>query len=386
MTNRDIIRGGVGRNASTLELFFDLVYVFAITQVVAAIHSEPTFLGLAKGAFLLALLWWTWSIYTWTTNWTGTDGALTKLFLLAAMGATLFMAVAVPDAFGDGSSWFAISYFVVRILALGFYWVASKNFPVQRESFSTFFPMSFAAAALILIGGFLPGPWLWTLWIISALLDVVSAANAGRGTWAIDAKHFAERMGLFIIIALGESVVGIGLTAAGVARDAAHTAAVAAAFVVAAGMWWSYFDRAAPYIERQFTAMADKARGRLARDAYSILHYPLVVGIVFFAVAAEDVVAHPDEALEAAARFALTGGVALVLLAVVAAAYRAGRTVSPERTTAAALIFGAGLVGGSLTGLGLTALVAVVLVSALTWEHVRHPRPHEQAPISETVD
>ncbi len=115
----NIVRGGAERNATTLELFFDLVYVFAITQVVGFIHHEPTAVGLAKGAFLLLLLWWTWSIYTWTTNWTGTDTAAIKLFLLATMGTTLLMATAVPDAFGESSTQFGITFFVVRLLAGG---------------------------------------------------------------------------------------------------------------------------------------------------------------------------------------------------------------------------------------------------------------------------
>ena len=369
VTNPDIVRGGVGRNASTLELFFDLVYVFAITQVVSVIHGDPTAAGLGKGAFLLALLWWTWSIYTWTTNWTGTDGTPTKLLLLAAMGGTLFMAMAVPDAFGEGSRWFGISYFVVRVLAAGFYWVASRRFPEQRAAFSTFFPLSFAAALLILLGGFTSGPWLWAMWITSALLDLFSALNAGRGTWAIDAKHFAERMGLFVIIALGESVVGIGLTASGVERDLVHTTAIAVAFILVAGLWWSYFDRAAPAVERHFQSLHGKARGRFARDAYSILHYPLIVGIVFVAVAGEDIVAHPDEILEPASRFALTVGVALVLLAIVATAFRAFRRFTIERSIAAAAIIALGIVAGGLTALALAALVAVILVSALVWEY-----------------
>jgi low temperature requirement protein LtrA len=149
----DAVPGGTERSASTLELFFDLVYVFAITQIVALIHADPTVLEFARGAFLLGLLWWTWSIYTWTTNWTGTEGAPIPLFVLAAMGATLVMALEVPNAFGDGSRWFGVKYFVVRMLAAGFYWFASKSYPTQRAAFATFFPLSFLGALFVLIGG-----------------------------------------------------------------------------------------------------------------------------------------------------------------------------------------------------------------------------------------
>ena len=268
------VRGGTDRNASTLELFFDLVYVFAITQVVSFVHHEPSALGLAKAAFLLLLLWWTWSIYTWTTNWTGTDSAPIKLFLLATMGTTLVMATSVPDAFGESSQLFGITFFLVRLLAGGLYWVASAEYPAQRKAFYTFFPISQAGATLVLIGGFLEGPWLWAFFVAGAALDIFSAISAGRGTWAVDAAHFHERNGLFIIIALGESVVGVGLTFAHAAKDSIHTTALIVAFIGVAALWWSYFDHAAPYLERYFIGLDGYERGRFARDAYSFLHYP----------------------------------------------------------------------------------------------------------------
>jgi low temperature requirement protein LtrA len=220
--------------------FFDLVYVYAITQVVSFIHHDPTWVGLAKGAFLLGLLWWTWSIYTWLTNWTGTASVPIRLFLVTTMGTTLIMAIAVPDAFGDSSVIFGVTYFAVRILAGGLYWVASQDYPDQRAAFYTFFPISTSGAALVLIGSFLEGPWLWVFFIGGAALDVGSAMTAGRGTWAMDAAHFSERNGLFVIIALGESVVGIGLTAAEVAVDMTHVLALLVSFAGVALLWWSY--------------------------------------------------------------------------------------------------------------------------------------------------
>jgi low temperature requirement protein LtrA len=374
MSEPDTVRGGTGRNASTLELFFDLVYVFAITQVVSLIHEDPTVAGFAKGAFLLALLYWTWSIYTWTTNWTGTDGAPVRLFLLAAMGATLVMGLEVPDAFGDGSRWFGITYFAVRMLAMGFYWVASKPYANQRAAFWTFFPLSFLAAFLIMVGGFLDAPWLGILWVVGASLDVFSAINAGKGTWAIDARHFAERFGLFVIIALGESIVGIGLAAANVPRDLIHLVALGLMFSVAGALWWSYFDKAAPFVEAVFTQKTGQPRGRFARDAYSILHYPIIVGIVFFAVAAEEVVAHPNEHLSTTIGVAMALGVALVLVSIVASVIR-----SIPRIFWLRLITGVGLMlliwlTSDITAAATATIVAAVLVIELTWEHFHHWR------------
>jgi low temperature requirement protein LtrA len=366
--------GGKGRNASTLELFFDLVYVFAITQVVSFIHEDPTVTGFAKGAFLLALLWWTWSIYTWTTNWTGTEGVPIRLFLLAAMGATLLMALEVPDAFGEASVWFGLTYFAVRMLAAGFYWVASKDHPTQRAAFITFFPLSFVAAFLILVGGFLDAPWLGILWVAGAGLDVFSAINAGKGTFAIDTEHFAERFGLFVIIALGESIVGIGLAAAHVPRDLIHVVGLGMMFVVAAGLWWSYFDKAAPLVETVFAQRTGQQRSRFARDAYSILHYPLIVGIVFFAVAAEEVVAHPRAPLSMTVAIAMALGIAMVLASIAASVYRTIPRVFLLRiATGSGLIVLVWMTDG-IDAVATAAIVSVVLVAELIWEHTHHWR------------
>ena len=377
--------GGEGRNASTLELFFDLVYVFAITQVVSLIHEDPTVTGFAKGAFILALLWWTWSIYTWTLNWTGTEGVPIRLFLLAAMGATLLMALEVPDVFGEGSIWFGLTYFAVRMLAMGFYWVASKHHPVQRAAFITFFPLSFAAAFLIMVGGFLDAPWLGVLWVAGAGLDVFSAINAGKGTFAIDAKHFAERFGLFVIIALGESIVGIGLAAAHVQRDLVHVVGIGLMFVVAAGLWWSYFDKAAPLVETAFVQRTGQARSRFARDAYSILHYPIIVGIVFFAVSAEEVVAHPEEPLSTTVAIAMALGVAMVLVSIVASVYRTVPRVLLLRVATGAVLIALVWMTNGIDALGTAAMVSAVLVAELIWEHTHHWRG-ATAEITESPD
>ena len=367
----DDVAGGTGRNASTLELFFDLVYVFAITQVVGAIHNNVSFVGLAQGALLLMLLWWTWSVYTWTTNWTGTDGFTIRMLLLAAMGGTLFMAIAVPDAFSDKAVWFGAAYLAVRVLATALYWVASKPYPNQRAAFITFFPVSSLATLSVFIGAFLGSPWLWVLWTAGAALDVVSAISAGKGTWAIDAKHFAERMGLFIIIALGESVVGMGITAAGLPRDAAHTAAIIVTFVTVAALWWSYFDKAAPHAERYFTSVHGKERGRFARDAYSILHYPLVVGIVYFGVTAGDVLSHPTDPLDTATRWAMVVGMSLVLLAMAAVTRRTHTPIGPARVVASGALVVLGVAGGALPAMAFTGVATAILIATLAWEHTK---------------
>ena len=370
------------RAASTLELFFDLVYVYAITQVVGLLHDGHSLGTLAEGALIIWLLWWTWSIYTWTTNWTGTDGTRTRLFLLATMGVTLLMALTIPTAFGDGSVWFGVTYFIVRLMASALYWFSSKRHPAQREAFMTFAPTAMLAAGLVLVGGFLDTPWLTVAWIGAALLDLTAAAFAGRGTWAMASHHFAERNGLFIIVALGETIVGIGLSAVGVERDAVHIAAIAIGFTIAASLWWAYFHRAAVVLEEAIVHAVGKEPGRIARDAYSILHYPLVVGIIFYAVAAEEIVAHPDEPLEQFGRFAFSLGVSMALLAIAAAVFRVTRRVPTIRIGTAVAIMAVGAVAGSWDAVAFAAVVAVIVVASLTWTQLR-PWQYEDVERSE---
>ena len=210
--------------------------------------------------------------------------------------------------------------------------------------------------------------------MLAFAVDLISAISAGRGTWQIQARHFAERNGLFVIIALGESIVAIGLGVVGEERSATLALSLGVVFVGAAALWCSYFDKPARDAERYLAEADDKEQGRFARDAYSILHYPIILGIVLYAVGAEDVVAHPDDALDGFNRFALSVGVALVLLAVVAAAYRAVRRVPTERFVAGIVLIGLALFGGELSALRLAALVDVVLIVSLVIEHRNRAR------------
>jgi low temperature requirement protein LtrA len=372
-----LVRGGTGRTATTIELFFDLVYVFAITQVVGVVHSDPSPAGLAKGAFILFLLWWTWTTYTWTTNWSGTDSAQIKLFLLTTMATTLVMALAVPGAFDETSALFGWTYFLVRLLASGLYWFESKDFPAQRAAFWTFFPISSLAAGLVLAGSLTGGDALVLLYLAGGILDFFAALNAGRGTWAVDAPHFAERNGLFIIISLGESIVAIGVTAVDVELDAEHLGAMVIAFAGVATLWWAYFDRAARYAERYFTTLTGKALGRFARDVYSYIHYPIVVGIVMFAVGLEEVVAHPDRILGLGHRLTLAGGTALVFAAIVAGTYRAIRRVTAERVVAVFALIAIMWVGRSWSALAFAGFTVAIAAVSLIAERT-HPWPQPQ--------
>jgi low temperature requirement protein LtrA len=245
---------------------------------------------------------------------------------------------------------------------------------VQRAAFWTFYPISVTAALVVLIGGLVGGITMIALFAIGGALDLLGAANAGRGTWAVDAVHFAERNGLFIIIALGESVVGLGLTAAGVELDSIHVSGLMVSFVGVATLWWAYFDRAAPQAERHFTRLTGKRTGRFARDAYTVLHYPIVVGIVFFAVGLEQVVAHPSDVLTVESRLTIAAGSSLVLASIVAITFLATRRLPPERLIAAVGLLALIWLGAQWEATLFASVTVGVTIVALIAER-NHPWP-----------
>jgi len=361
------------KSTSYLELFFDLVFVFGVTQVSALVREDPTFAGLGRGSLLLLMLWWSWSLYTWTTNWTGTSNLGIKLSLIGAMAAALVMAAAVSDAFTTGGIWFAFSHLVVRVFVGAMYWMGSRRSSAQRAALMTFLPLSLLAPIVVLAGAYFDGTTRLIVWILAIVIDMLSAASAGRATWEIDPGHFAERNGLFVMIALGESIVAIGIGATLTDRKPQLIASLILAFAGAAVLWWSYFERAARAVEEYLKKAEGQERGRFARDAYTILHLPIVIGIVLFAVAAEEVVAHPDQALSPEMRFALVVGVGLVLLGIVAAAYRAIHQVPYERMVAAVAVVLLAFLAADVRADVLMAVVVLIVGLAL-WRERLNPR------------
>jgi low temperature requirement protein LtrA len=262
---------------------------------------------------------------------------------------------------------------VVRIFVAAMYWLGSRRSPAQRAALLTFLPLSLLAPFVVLAGAYFDGTKRLVIWVLAIVIDMLSAANAGRATWEIDAGHFAERNGLFVIIALGESIVAIGIGATVTDRSPQLVASLILAFGGAAVLWWSYFDRAARAAEDYLKHAEGQERGRFARDAYTILHLPIVIGIVLFAVAAEEVVAHPEASLDAPIRFALAVGVGLVLLGIVAAAYRATHHLPIERGIAAMAVLVVAFLAGDLRADLLMSAVVLIVILAL-WKERINPR------------
>lgn len=363
---------------SPLELFFDLVFVFSITQVAQLLAADPTAQGLIGGLLVLLLVWWAWSQYAWALNSLGNEATPIKLALLVAMGAVLFMALAVPDATGDGGLWFAVGYTAVLLLGLLVYAV---GLPRNRLPDLAWYAIPALAGVLtVLIGGFVEGETRLVVWGIGIAIQVLAAFASGSSDYDIRPAHFAERHALFVIIALGEIVVAVGLAAAGGERDVATAIAVSGAFLVAAVLWWAYFDWLATAMERALAVVTGSGRTRTARDLFTLGHIPLIVGVVLYAVAAEEAAAHPGDHLETYGRTLLALAVALAIGAYVYLAYRSDRFIVWERLAAGALAVAAILGLPDLSGGVILWIVAILIGASLATEKRRVATARQDAP------
>jgi low temperature requirement protein LtrA len=355
-----------------IELFFDLVFVFAFTQVTTLALEDTSAAGFARAALVFALIWWAWSAYAWLTDAIDVENIPTRLFIFGAMLAAFFMALAVPNAFSDEARWFVVSYFVVRLLQIVLYLWGVRGDPVQRAAVGRLAPWFLVAPTIALVGGLVDDPARTTLWVVSLAVDVVGTLVAGAGgRFRVSTAHFTERHALIVIIALGESIVAIGLAAEGLSQDRVYAFAVAVAFAGAAAAWWAYFDFVQIAAEHALGRADHATRGQLARDVYTFFHYPIVLGIVFLAVAAKKTLTAPTEPLSGGGRAALGLGLACFLLGFVLIRLRVVQRVAWERIGAALAVALLVVLLGDADAVVLLTLSVVVLAAALAVEAVR---------------
>ena len=359
------------RKTSYLELFFDLVFVFAFTQVTALILEDTSVQGFLRASLVLAMVWWAWSAYAWMTNAIDIENGVTRVIIFAAMAAGFFMALAVPDAFQDEAAWFAVAYFVVRILNTTLYaWGARADrgllLAVARLS-----PWFVVAALVALIGGFVDPDYRAWIWLASLVIDVVGTLTIARAQWRVSPSHFAERFALIVIIALGESIVAIGIGTSGLERDTTYALSVIVAFAGVAALWWEYFDFTAVAAERSLRRATGADRGRMARDVFTYFHYPVVLGIIFYAVAAKKTLEHPVDPLSDAGRWALGLGVAIFLCSFALMRYRVIRRVAWERLTAAGVALVVAVALDRVDAIVTLGVVILVLVLSIVVETAR---------------
>jgi low temperature requirement protein LtrA len=343
-----------------LELFFDLVFVFAITQVTSLLADDPTWGGVLRGMLVLVALWWAWTAYAWLTSTMDVDEGGVRLAMLASMGAMLIVALAVPGAFGDDAVLFGVGYLLVRLLHLVLYAIIGRDDPDLLGAVLRLAPTALLGASLLVAAGFLDGDERIAVWLAALAIDYVGPAviGAGRG-WRIAPEHFAERHGLIILIALGESIIAIG-AGAGFELVPGVIAGAALGIVVVSALWWLYFDVAAIFARGRLMEASGVAQAVLARDSYSYLHLPMVAGIVLFALGLKTTLGHPDEALDTVPAVALCGGTALYLLGHIAFLFRTTGRLFRRRTVGAV-----GLLALVPAAVAIPALAALALVSAV---------------------
>ncbi len=355
-----------------LELFFDLVFVLALTQCTALMAATPTWPGLAKGLLILAALWWSWVGYSWLTSAVDPDEGGVRLAIFGAMAALLVAALCVPGAFDDSALLFACAYAVVRVAHIGLFLIASREDAAMRRSVIGLAGSTAVGVGLIFVAAFLDGPVQGGVWLAAIVLDMAGPLLGGADGWKLAPRHFAERHALFLILALGESIVAIGVGAdAGV--DAGVVAAAVLGTAVAAALWWLYFDVVAIVAERR---LADAAPGRernsLARDSYSFLQFPMVAGIVLIALGLKKTLGHVGDPLETVPAVALLGGTALYLLAHVAFRLRNIGSWSRPRLVGAVAALAVLPAALELPALATIAVLTALLVVLVTFEALRY--------------
>jgi len=354
-----------------LELFFDLVFVFGITQVTSLLAHDPDWGGVLRGMLVLAALWWAWTAYAWLTSTMDVDEGGVRLAMLGAMTAFLFAALAVPGAFGDDAVLFGVSYLLVRLLHVVLYAIVGWDDHDLLGAVLRFAPTATLSASLIVVAGFLHGDERIMVWIVALAIDYLGPAviGAGRG-WHIAPEHFAERHGLIILIALGESVIAIGV-GAGFDLVAGVIAAAALGILVISALWWLYFDVAAILARRQLMQRGGVEQAQLARDAYSYLHLPMVAGIVLFAFGLKTTLGHVSDELDTVPAVGLCGGAALYLLGHIASLFRSTGRIFRRRTAAAIVLLAMIPVAVAIPAVAALGLVGAVCSSVVAYETIR---------------
>jgi low temperature requirement protein LtrA len=375
-----------GERVTSLELFFDLVFVLALTQCTALMARTPTWEGLLKGLLVLGVLWWSWAGYAWLTSVVDPEEGSVRLAMFAAMAAFLVAALCVPRAFGADALLFACAYAAVRTAHIALFMLASRDDAALRHSVLGLAVSTAIGVGLLVAASFASGTPQLGIWGLALLLDVGAPFLFGADGWKLVPGHFAERHGAIIIIALGESIVAIGAgTSAGV--NGGVVAAAVLGIVVAGAMWWLYFDVVAIVAARRLSKASEgRARNDIARDSYSYLHFPMVAGIALVAVGLKKTLGHVDDPLDLVPAAAMLGGGALYLLAHVAFRWRNLHTLNRQRLICAAalaalLLADAQLKPPSLATLGVLAglLTALIVYEATRFAELRDRVRHQLA-------
>lgn len=357
-----------GERVMPLELFFDLVFVLALTQCTALMVHDHTMAGVGQGLLLLALLWWSWTGYAWLTSVLDPEEGGVRLALVVAMAGFLVAALAVPHAFGDDALAFALAYAVVRFGHIGLFVIASREDPALRRSITGFGFSTTLLVVMMLAGAAMGGDAQIIIWAAALAFDLAEPYVFGSEGWKLLPGHFAERHGLIVIVALGESIVALGIgSEIGLSMVVVISAVLGIALVFA--LWWLYFDLVMIANARRLArARPGAEQNEMARDVYSYLHFILVAGIELAAYGLHDVLAHPEEHMKFVPAFALLGGVAVYLLGHVAIRLRGAGTLNSRRLLVAMLMLALIPVAEHVAAVTALAVAVAVLAVLIAYE------------------
>ena len=363
------------------------MFVFAFTQVATLLANDPTFGGIGRGVLVLAALWWAWSAYAWLTNTVDPEEGLVGAALLVALIAMFIAALAVPGVFDDDGVLFGAAFLVVCVMHHALYALAGRGTHDLFAAVLRLAPWTLLGATLILLAGFTEGARTW-LWLAALACTYGGAALSGSEGWRLYPSHFTERHGLVVIIALGEAFIAIGIGATGIGLGPGEIVAAILGILVAASFWLAYFDFFSIRGEQILGKLEGAERVALARDTYTYAHLPMIVGIVLFAFAMKNIMAHVGEELDSVVALALCGGSALYLLTYSAIRCRVERRfrLSRGRFVAALALLLLLPLATMIPALAALALVAAVWVALHAYELVwwREARAESRSALAST--
>ena len=374
------------RSVKPFELFFDLVFVFAFTQVTQLLASDPSWEGMGRGILLIAALWAAWQSYAWLGTAIDLDEGAIRLAILAVMVAMLVGALAVPEAFGDAAILFAVAYAFVRVLQLVLFVIAARGMDGLVRAMLVMARATVLTSTIVIVGAVSGWGPLEAWWAGALLIEYGWFLVMNVSGWVVSPGHFSERHGLIFIIALGEAVISIGIGASGLAIDAKVVVPAMLGLGVIVAMWWTYFDVTALCAERHLKALSGIPQIRLAQHIYTYAHLPMIVGAIFFSLGVKKTLAHTDEVLSIVPATALCGGLILYLLGQMIVRARCGGSVAWPRLVAVLGLGGLIAVSPEIEALVLLSAVAVVFVLLVAYESLveRHHRHHVRSNESAT--
>jgi low temperature requirement protein LtrA len=357
---------------STLELFFDLVFVFAVTQLTSVLVAEPNWLGAGRVLVVFVLVWWMYGGYGWLTNAVPPDRKSVRLLLLAGMAGFLVLALSIPAAFGRDGLAFGLAYLFLVVLHAA---VFNRAQPVLAHTMSRFSPFNVGSALLLVLASQLAEPARATLWVVAIVLQWISPFFTPIQQFRIRVGHIVERYGLVLIIVLGESVVAIGLGAEGLPIGPGLLLTVVLALGVSAGLWWLYFIGEADRAERALQAQPPERRTAMVFTAFFYAQVPMLLGVVCLAAGVKKTIGHPFHPVGTAAALFLAGGVALYLTGGSLFRLAVGAPGSAAQRAVMVLpALGTGLIGVGLSGVAELAALLGVLLAAAALDHRRRDR------------